>query len=148
MSQVKWAAPGPVPQAGTWRPLPRGVRWQARWPAQAAPGNGIGAPDADSPFGRALALAWAPVDAVLSNRGLSNLIVLTAMLLAAELCVSHAGLYGLIVNVPGLAVIWAAAHGAIRTGRDRRRLSHRAPDSPSRRGAADPALRRTRWASR
>jgi hypothetical protein len=68
-------------------------------------------------FRRATDLAWSPVDAVLAARDLSNLVVVAATLGMAALCLREGGLDGLIVNVPGLAVIWSAIYGLIRLGR-------------------------------
>ena len=68
-------------------------------------------------FRHAADLAWSPVDAVLVARDLSNLIVVAATLGVAALCVRDGGLDGLIVNLPGLAVIWGAIYGLIRLGR-------------------------------
>lgn len=62
-------------------------------------------------------LVWSPVDAVLAARGLSNLIVVTVTLGVAVLTFAGGGLDGLIINLPSVAVIWAAAYGLIRLGR-------------------------------
>jgi hypothetical protein len=66
---------------------------------------------------RAVDLAWSPADVVLATRNLSNLVVVAATLAVAALCVRDNGLDGLIINLPGLAVVWAAAYGLIRLGR-------------------------------
>jgi hypothetical protein len=63
-------------------------------------------------------MVWLPIDAILTVRLLSSLIVLGSTLVVAALCArSGGGLDGLIVNLPGLAVIWGSAYGLIRLGR-------------------------------
>lgn len=62
-------------------------------------------------------LTWAPVDAVLAARDLSNLVVMAATLAVAVLCVCDGGLTSLIMNLPALAVVWGATYGLIRLGR-------------------------------
>ena len=60
--------------------------------------------------------AWPLADAVLASRKLSNLVVLLATLAVAALYARDGGVNGLIVNLPGLAVVWSAAYGLIRLG--------------------------------
>jgi hypothetical protein len=62
-------------------------------------------------------VTWAPVDAVLAARDLSNLVVMAATLAVAVLCVCNGGLTSLIMNIPALAVVWGATYGLVRLGR-------------------------------
>lgn len=62
-------------------------------------------------------LAWRPVDAVLASRELSNLIVMLATLIVAEISIHGAGRYGLVSNLANIAVTWPATYGLIRLGR-------------------------------
>ena len=117
MDQVKWAAPQSRSLTGTWWLTPQGPHPHPGPPLAVRHRIGRAARAA---WALARALAWAPVDALLERRDLSSLAVLTPTLVVAELCVLNSGLYGLIVNLPSLAVIWAAVLGAIRAGRDRR----------------------------
>jgi hypothetical protein len=137
MDQVKWAAPKSRSLTGTWWLTPRGPHPHPHPGPPLAVRHRI-ARAARAAWALARALAWAPVDALLERRDLSSLAVLTATLLVAELCVLNSGLYGLIVNLPSLAVIWAAVLGVIRAGRDRRGL--RPLGTGARRG--DPAAPR------
>jgi len=68
-------------------------------------------------FWHAADLAWALVETVLAARSLSNLIVVAVTLGVAALYARDAGLDGLIVNLPGVAIIWGAMYGLIRMGR-------------------------------
>lgn len=119
MNHVRWATPSPVPRTTICWLSPRSADQPTRRLTAPAPRishhSGI-----FWLLARVSALAWVPVDGVLGSRWLSGLTVLAATLLVAELCVRYSGLYGLIVNLPGLAVIWAAVHGIIQAGRDRR----------------------------
>jgi hypothetical protein len=62
-------------------------------------------------------LAWTPAEAVLAARDLSNLVAVVVTLGVAVPCAYQGGLDGVIVNLPGLAVAWAATYGLIRLGR-------------------------------
>ena len=62
-------------------------------------------------------LAWWPVDAVLAARDLSNLVVMAATAAVAVVCACDGGLTSVIMDLPGLAVVWGAAYGLIRLGR-------------------------------
>ena len=121
MNQVRWATSRPVSQVRIRWLRPGGAYRPAGALAQVRPGRGA----LNAAWSLARALAWAPIDAVLGLRELSGLAVLAPTLWVAELCLRDSGLYGLIVNLPGLAVVWAAAHGAIRAGRDWRGLPPR-----------------------
>lgn len=63
------------------------------------------------------ALAWRLTDAVLASRGASSFVVLAAALSVAALFIWHGGLYELAGKLGNVAVVWAAACGLIRVGR-------------------------------
>jgi hypothetical protein len=120
MLYVRWATPRPttahVSQSSTRWLLPQDPRQPLRPPAS----------QADHPHDGVVAAFWSitqpmagvVVDTVLGSRALSAVMVPTITLAVAGLCVRYAGLYGLILNLPALAVIWAAAYGMIRVGRN------------------------------
>jgi hypothetical protein len=83
--------------------------------------------------------AWPLADAVLASRKLSNLVVLLATLAVAALYARDGGVNGLIVNLPGLAVIWSAAYGLLRLGYGWRGIRPRSSVTPG------PALPAVRW---
>ena len=68
-------------------------------------------------FRQAADLAWLPIDVVLAARGLSNLVIMAVTVMAGALSARADGVDGLIINLPGLAVVWGAACALIRLGR-------------------------------
>jgi len=139
MPDVRWATPRPA-AARVSQPFTRWLSPQApsqppRRPASAA-GRSL---DGSLAFWSiAPPMAGAVVDTVIGNPALSAVTVLTITLAVAGLCVRYAGLYGLILNLPALAVIWAAAYGVIRAGRNWRGTRTRGAAA---RGGQDPRRR-------
>jgi hypothetical protein len=61
--------------------------------------------------------AWAPVDAILRSRTLSNLFVLIPTVAAGYLVLRHEGTLGVVISAENIIAIAGVLYGLIRTGR-------------------------------